>query len=129
MAHRRRHPELVPAVTDRENITIKPGKSHPIKQISLTKRPPLDELSNKLIDIKPKIKKSDPAQDQNEAPKPVQPAKKENHAIVKAFSSSQLTTVLEHDPKIYNDPQMASEYQDDIFKYLHELELKYPIKP
>ncbi|KAJ3646081.1 hypothetical protein Zmor_023691 [Zophobas morio] len=82
MAHRHRHPDIVPTLTDSKNITTKPVKSHPIKQISLTKRPPLDELSNKLVNNKPGIKKFDPAKDQKEVSKPGHPAKKENQSII-----------------------------------------------
>ncbi|KAJ3648268.1 hypothetical protein Zmor_020082 [Zophobas morio] len=119
-----RHRDIVPTLPDRENITAKAGKSHLIKPIVVTKRPPLDELSNKLLDSK----KPDPAKEAKEAPKPVQPAKKDNPPVNKAFSSSQLPTALENDSETCTDPQMVSEYQGDIFKYLHEMELKYPIR-
>ncbi|KAJ3655906.1 hypothetical protein Zmor_015014 [Zophobas morio] len=126
MAHR--HRDIVPTLTDGKNITAKSGKSHRIKQINLTKRPPLDELSNKLNNNKPEINKPDAAKEPKEAPKPVQPTKNENNPTIEAFSTSQLMGALELDSETCSNPQMVSEYQIDIFKYFHEMELKYPIR-
>ncbi|XP_044264749.1 G2/mitotic-specific cyclin-B2 [Tribolium madens] len=47
---------------------------------------------------------------------------------VKSYSSKQLDTVTEEDLSNSNDPQMVAEYILDIYQYLQECELKYPIR-
>lgn len=119
-----RHHDIVRDVENRLNRGAKSTKIH----TSQPTRPALDELSNKLSVVgptKPLLKRTEaakPLKIENE----IKPQTKAQE--VKSYSSKQLETVFEEDRASSNDPQMVTDYISDIFQYLKEYELKFPIR-
>ncbi|XP_068895688.1 G2/mitotic-specific cyclin-B-like [Tenebrio molitor] len=120
-----RHRDIIAKVADRENLHTKPTKAQLTKPL-LTRRPALDELSNKLNAAQPATTKHDPVKD-SKAVKVTKPPKKAD-PVPKSYSVHQLETIIDPDADSKNEPQMVTEYLADIYNYLLELEEKYPIR-
>lgn len=113
MAHR--HRDVISNISERENVHTRVGKAPAAKfPTAVSRRPALKDIENKDVK-KDEEKKELKAEVLKKAP------------LLKSYTSQSLD-IVDPDVDCKDEPQMVTEYLEDIFDYLREFQNKFPIK-